>query len=758
MPLMLALLLAVTLSLPLAQALAAPQAPPSPTAPTASVDEARAEFAAALDLVHAKLKKREWKAASADLASLLARHEKSDVARGKLLELEEIARLSAFWAKHPAPDAKTLLYGELMQFDRRLDTVKLSYSPGRLAVRDQSKSKRKPTAVPAFDTGEKPPFPPYFSDFEQVGQLTLHPLQFNGPYTIDMRARMPAKPTYVPSLVFLLDGDEYVVASFEYPYKLTHITNGGREQKLLEEERGLFIEAEEDLVLQASVTETQITVRHKGRRLLSGPKPKGRFGWFGTIAFDRVTSMQLSGKSYGQWLDALVDSAVESDRTAFDASFDPRAALPAWLYDVPDVAVRDDAAEQAAVDLVQRGVSADLSKRWSELVAAKKWAELLVVIDAADERSMKPLTRAWSRSQALFVLERLEEARAAAREVLAAAPKHRAMRTMEAAIGARLDDEAAAIESARALVRDFPDDADARTLLVTVLVRAGRFAEAQHEAESGFAAGVDRVEMAKLVKQSRRAVAGPPWRSPNRFESKHYVVASDMDRDTCVQLSKVLEETYAFLQRAVGPLPERDALLRAFVFSGRQAYLDYCEDLGVGEMMKTTQGLFVPALAQLLFWNAQDRTDFLETARHEAFHQYVHELVPEMPVWLNEGLAQYFQTLRKEKGQFVAGAVRPQAVTVMKKLEKGASVPTLAQIFAVKHETFYRPDSEAWYAMSWAVVHALAHGEAGDRALFDGLIARTGRGLDGAVAVRETFAGVDLEALRERVCAHARSL
>jgi len=74
-------------------------------------------------------------------------------------------------------------------------------------------------------------------------------------------------------------------------------------------------------------------------------------------------------------------------------------------------------------------------------------------------------------------------------------------------------------------------------------VRAGRFAEAQHEAESGFAAGVDRVEMAKLVKQSRRAVAGPPWRSPNRFESKHYVVASDMDRDTCVQLSKVLEET-----------------------------------------------------------------------------------------------------------------------------------------------------------------------------------------------------------------------
>lgn len=725
---------------------------------TQAVDAAREEFANALDAVYARLGRREWKSADSELMKLLARFENSDVARGKLLEIEEVARLSAFWAKHPAPDAKTLLYGELLLFDRRLDTVKIAYSPGRLAVREHSKSKRKPISVPAFDTGEKPPFPPYFPDFEQVGQLTLHPLQFNGPYTVDLRTLLPGSPAYVPSLVFLLDGGEYIVASFEYPYQLTHVTNGGRQRKVLEEQMGTFLEPGEELVLQASVTDTQIIVRNKGRILLSGPKPKGRFGWFGTVAFRRMTSMQLSGKSYGQWLDALVDSAVESDRTAFDAAFDPRAALPAWLYDVPDKAVRDATGEQAAVDLVQRGVSAEIGKRWSELVAAQKWVELLAFVDAADERSMKPLTRAFSRSQALFVLERLEEARVAVREVLAAAPKHRSVRAMDAVISARLDDEATAIDSARALTRDFPDDADARTLLVTLLVRAGRFAAAQHEAESGFAAGVDRAKMAVLVKQTRRALAGPTWRSPNRFESKHYAVASDMDRDTCIQLSKVLEETYGFLQRAIGPLPEQGAALRAFVFSGKQAYLDYCDDLGVGDMMKDTQGLFVPALAQLLFWNAQDRADFMETARHEAFHQYVNELVPELPVWLNEGLAQYFQTLRKEKGQLVAGAVRPAAVTMLKQLENRNSIPTLAQIFAVKRETFYGQDSGAWYALSWMVVHALAQGEAQDRALFDGLITRIARGVDGAVAVRETFAGVDLDSLRERMRAHARSL
>ena len=56
------------------------------------------------------------------------------------------------------------------------------------------------------------------------------------------------------------------------------------------------------------------------------------------------------------------------------------------------------------------------------------------------------------------------------------------------------------------------------------------------------------------------------------------------------------------------------------------------------------------------------------------------------------------------------------------------------------------------------MVHALAHGDPKDRALFDGLIGRIARGVDGAVAVRETFAGLDLEKLRERVRAHVRSL
>ena len=46
---------------------------------------------------------------------------------------------------------------------------------------------------------------------------------------------------------------------------------------------------------------------------------------------------------------------------------------------------------------------------------------------------------------------------------------------------------------------------------------------------------------------------------------------------------------------------------------------------------------------QLLICNQGSLDDVRSTARHEAFHQYFDGLVGSSPVWLNEGLAEYFE-------------------------------------------------------------------------------------------------------------------
>jgi hypothetical protein len=292
---------------------------------------------------------------------------------------------------------------------------------------------------------------------------------------------------------------------------------------------------------------------------------------------------------------------------------------------------------------------------------------------------------------------------------------------------------------------------------VQALVRSSRLTDALQESERAFAAGVDRNETAQLVRQTRRAVSGPTWRTTNRHESKHYAIASDMDRATCQQLAVVLEETYAFLARAVGPISSARPRMRVFVFSGKQAYFDYCEDL-LGEAMHSTQGLFSAELAQLLFWNAVDREEFVQVARHEGFHQYLSELVDDVPVWLNEGLAVYFQTLRKEKGRWIAGAVPKASRDVLRELASDPQWLPLAEFWRMDDAQFYGEFAAVWYAYAWCVIHTLAEGTPEDRKLFDALIGRLARGVDGAVAVRETFEGVDLAALLARVRARAASL
>ncbi len=729
----------------------------SPRPPVEKPADSSAEFTAALDGVYTKLNKRDWKGAQKELLAVLARFENGEDARGKLLEIEEIARLAAFWSKHPDPDPKFLISGEVGLLDRNSDLVRISYEKGRTVERNAKRAKFRPISVPVFDAASDKKTPAPFPDFEQMGLLTLHPMQFNGPYTAEVRGSIPIKGGLAPSIVLVLDADEILAVQFGDLVVISRISDDGKNATAEPGAKPSGVAAGEDFKLEVNVTDSSVTFRSKGRIVVQSPKPKGKFGWFGFIGNDRISAVKLSGKTYGQWFDALVDAAVAEDRAKFEAGYDPRGVLPAWLYDVPDKAVRDEAAEEAAIKRVQSGFAIDVGRQWRDLTQAGKWEEALATVDIPDDPKVKPMTRAWAMASALLQLDRLDEARAAASIVTNAEPHHYEMRLLEAAIGSRVDRSDAAIETARGFVRDFPASLQARRVLVSMLIRRGRLVEAQREAERGFAAGVERAEMEKLVKQSRRAVTGPTWRTTNRHDSDHYTIASDMDRATCVQLAKVLEETYGFLSHAIGPIAAGRPGMRVFVFSGKQAYFDYCEDL-VGDSMNRTQGMFTPQLAQLLFWNAIDRDEFVQTARHEAVHQYVDALVPEMPVWLHEGLAQYFETMRKEKGQFVAGAPPTGPRQLLQGLKKGTQWLRLEVLFDMQAEQFYGTNANVWYAVSWAVVHALADGAPEDRKLFDALIERIARGVDGAVAVRETFEGVDKKALLERIRLHAEAL
>jgi len=88
-----------------------------------------------------------------------------------------------------------------------------------------------------------------------------------------------------------------------------------------------------------------------------------------------------------------------------------------------------------------------------------------------------------------------------------------------------------------------------------------------------------------------------------------------------------------------------------------------------------------------------------EDLRHEVTHGYLHSVVPNLPLWLDEGLAEYFEVPRGSRG--LNGE---HLAELSGRIELGTWEPDLERL-----ETFERPFemTQADYAESWAWAHFL---------------------------------------------------
>jgi hypothetical protein len=96
-----------------------------------------------------------------------------------------------------------------------------------------------------------------------------------------------------------------------------------------------------------------------------------------------------------------------------------------------------------------------------------------------------------------------------------------------------------------------------------------------------------------------------------------------------------------------------------------------------------------------------------EDLRHEVVHGYLHAVVPDLPLWLDEGLAEYFEVPRGAQGINRAhvdqlGAQGADWRPELRRLEMLRSISDMSQ---------------AEYAESWAWVHYLLESDAENRQL-----------------------------------------
>jgi len=91
-----------------------------------------------------------------------------------------------------------------------------------------------------------------------------------------------------------------------------------------------------------------------------------------------------------------------------------------------------------------------------------------------------------------------------------------------------------------------------------------------------------------------------------------------------------------------------------------------------------------------------------EDLRHEVAHGYLHATLPDIPLWLDEGLAEYFEVPRGN-----AGVNRPHVELLVAQAKTAAWQPNLPRL---EHLTSAAEMTQTDYAESWAWVHMMLEG------------------------------------------------
>lgn len=199
------------------------------------------------------------------------------------------------------------------------------------------------------------------------------------------------------------------------------------------------------------------------------------------------------------------------------------------------------------------------------------------------------------------------------------------------------------------------------------------------------------------------------------FYSHYYQVHTDLEPGLAQDLARRLDAMHEEYTRRLMQFDVKPDLrpVDAYLFTSQADYLRFA-----GAGMKSTGGVYIPSRNALAaFHDGQGRDSLRRTLQHEAFHQFAANTVRyPLPMWLNEGMAQYFEEGFWTGDGFTLGQAPPRRV---RQLQSDITAGRL-----IDFETFMRMGPEEWaaglgkrfvtrgatqYNQAWAMVHFLVN-------------------------------------------------
>src|SRR5260221_427132 len=229
-------------------------------------------------------------------------------------------------------------------------------------------------------------------------------------------------------------------------------------------------------------------------------------------------------------------------------------------------------------------------------------------------------------------------------------------------------------------------------------------------------------------------------------QSKYYLLHSDLDDALLYDLGTRMDAMYAEYSRRMADFDLREDRkpLDAYLFNKKSDYTTFTDSRYLH-----TGGVFMAAKNQLAAYLEGQRDTLRRTLQHEAFHQFAYKaLGANMPIWLNEGMAQLFEEAIWTGDGFLMNQVPPRRIRQLQSdIENNnlLSFKVLINMSPEKWSGNLAGDpavGSTQYNQAWAVVHYMAYGDGGKNgARLGTLLKALGKGQEPETAFRESFGG-----------------
>lgn len=193
--------------------------------------------------------------------------------------------------------------------------------------------------------------------------------------------------------------------------------------------------------------------------------------------------------------------------------------------------------------------------------------------------------------------------------------------------------------------------------------------------------------------------------------SDHFQFFSSASEDRTHDVAMALEQFRAVIDEVVpGPTVEDTQRTTVFVFGSTDSYGPYNLRTPSGELSAASGFCARFPYGFTIAIDATPGMSYRQMIYHEYVHQFLFQRAPALPIWLHEGLAEYFSTLTLEEGRARIGFA-PQRHVDWLRANQAPPAYSLITATAESVNTSEIERAGPFYAGAWLLAHYLLHDE-----------------------------------------------